>query len=362
MEQIHLDPPTVRMPEFAPGEWLNTGQPLTREQLRGQVVLIDFWDYTCINCIRTLPYVTTWHERYKDRGLTVIGVHAPEFRFARTRPQIEAALDEFGIGYPVVLDNDYQTWDRFANRAWPGKHLVDAKGYIRYRQSGEGRYQETEHAIQVLLRQRDPAVSLPGLLPLLREEDAPGAVCYRPTPELYTGYERGALGNDQGYAPDNPVIYRLPTAATRREAAFYADGIWRAGREHFSFAGQDGGRIVLPYSAVGVNAVLSPSSSQVELLLDLHPADAEPVVEVRQDGQPLNALNAGADITFGADGTSFVRVTRPRMLRLVSNPAFESHELELIFRAGGMAVYAFTFTSCIAPGADAGLPEYFQLP
>jgi hypothetical protein len=348
MDENRPNPPLVRAPGFAPGEWLNAARPLTEARLRGWVLLIEFWDYTYIHCIRTLPYVTSWHRRYADRGLVVAGVHTPEFRFARQRAQVEAAVEEFGIRYPVLLDNDYQTWERFANRAWPTRYLVDGDGYIRYRHAGEGHYQETERAIQALLRERDPDVSLPDLLPPLREEDAPGAVCYRPTPELYAGYERGALGNREGYAADNPVVYQAP--GERREPYFYASGIWRAGREHLAFAGQNGGRISLPYSATGVNAVLSPSGDPVEVALGLRPADGPPIIEVRQDGRPLARLNAGADVAYDGD-LSILRVTRPRLYGLVRNPDFESHELELIFRANGLALYAFTFTSCVAPGA-----------
>ncbi len=349
------------MPEFGPGDWLNTGQPLSREALRGRVVLVDFWDYTCVNCIRTLPYLTSWHDRYADCGLTVIGVHAPEFRFARSRAHIEAALEEHGIRYPVLLDNDYRTWERFANRAWPGKHLIDHRGYIRYRRDGEGFYAETERAIQAALRLRDPSLTLPALLPPLREEDTPGAVCFRPTPELHAGYERGALGNREGYAPGSPLAYRLPLPAEQTEPYFYVGGIWQAEAESLTFAGQDGGRITLPYRAAGVNAVLSPSSDPVELLLNLRPSPALPVVEVRLDGRPLTPANAGEDIEYDDGGISIVLVTRPRLYRLVQEPVFGPHTLELIFHAHGLALYAFTFTSCAAPGVSPDRPDVYRV-
>ena len=137
MSESLLQPRTVRMPHLAAGEWINSA-PLTREELRGRVVLIDFWDYTCINCLRTLPYLARWHERYADKGLTVIGIHAPEFKFARSRAQIEAAVAAHNIRYPVLLDNGYENWSRFANKAWPTKYLIDADGYIRYQRQGEG--------------------------------------------------------------------------------------------------------------------------------------------------------------------------------------------------------------------------------
>jgi len=361
MNPIQLDPPMIRMPEFAPGEWLNSDKPLTKEALRGKVVLVDFWDYTCVNCVRTLPYLAAWHERYAPLGLITVGVHAPEFSFGRTRKQMVDALDEFAIRYPVLLDNDYETWLRFANRAWPTKYLIDASGYIRYRAQGEGRYQETELAIQELLRQHSPSIALPDLLPPLRDEDAPGAVCHRPTPELYAGSDRGSLGNAEGYGEGQPMIHALPEPVARAEGQFYASGIWKAEKECLVYAGQEGGRLVLPYRAATVNAVLSPSSDPVELLLDLPPdadrrktvRDVPPIVEVRQDGMNLRPENAGADIEYDDGGLSYVTVNRPRLFELVHNPEFEEHEIELVFHANGLAVYAFTFTTCVLPNDSA---------
>jgi len=341
----------VRMPEFAPGDWLNTERPLNKALLRGKVALIDFWDYTCINCIRTLPYLKQWYQRYKDYGFEIIGVHSPEFRFARSRSQIEGAIERFEIAYPVLLDNEYTTWDRFANKAWPTKFLIDAQGYVRYRLQGEGHYQQTERAIQEALKELHPEQRFPEPLPLLREEDAPGAVCYPATPELYAGYDRGSLGNGRGYGQLNvPTVYQMPNAFDRSEYNFYASGIWRATPEAFAFAGQDGGEIKLPYRAASVNAVLSPSADPVEVMLNLRPGNDElPMVEVLQDGYYLTPDNAGADIEYDDGGLSYVSVDEARMYELVSNPDFEKHELTLIFRANALAMYSFRFTSCVKP-------------
>lgn len=351
MDDRLLAPRMVRAPEFAPGEWLNVEQPLTRERLLGRTVLIDFWDYTCINCIRTLPYVTSWYERYAACDFVVVGIHTPEFPFARSRTQVQSAIEEYGIRYPVLLDNDYANWDRYANRAWPTKYLIDRDGYIRYHVRGEGRYAETERAIQAALRLHNPDASFPPVMEPLRPEDQPGAACYPTTPELYAGYERGSLGNRQGYAMGSPIVYELPPARERKEPFFYAGGIWRAGPESFSFAGQEMGRILLPYRAVGVNVVLSPSADPVEVTLNLRPAGVEPRVEVFQDGQPLTPENAGADILYDDGGITYILVDRPRMYELVRNPEYGAHELELIFRANGLALYSFTFTSCVVPGS-----------
>ena len=348
-----LDPKNLHAPDFSPGEWLNTENPLTSASLLGQVVLVDFWDYTCANCIRTLPYLRAWHQRYFDKGLSIIGVHAPEFAFGRSLKQIDAAMKEFGIEYPVFLDNDYETWQLFANRYWPSKYLIDIEGYIRYHRHGEGYYQETERAIQSLLSMRDSSIELPPLLEPIRAEDTPGAVCYRPTPELHTGFRQGALGNPEGYAFSTPVIYKMPLKPQRREHTFYAEGIWQAEESYLAFAGQDRGSLVLPYSAAGVNAVLSPSGDPIELMLDLIPA-RETLVEVLLDGAPLGKHNAGSDVVFDSNDRSLVNVTRPRMYELVLDNTFDRHELELVFRTNGLAIFAFTFASCLAPHAIAG--------
>lgn len=366
MTEKLLDPPIIHMPDFSEGEWLNSSQPLTRAQLRGQVLLIDFWDYTCINCLRTLPYLNQWHERYADKGLVIIGVHAPEFKFARERSQIEAAIDELDIRYPVLLDNDYQTWQQFATRAWPTKFLVDSRGYIRFKRQGEGFYEETERAIQTLLEMRDAAVSLPPIMPPLRGEDSAGAICYRPTPELHAGFQGGglfgsALGNPEGYVTNSLMSYTLPEADERMEGRFYLSGFWEAKPECVAFAGQTGGEVVLPYRAVGVNAVLSPSSDPVELLLGLATEKGAPIIEVRQDDRPLSSEIAGKDILFDEAGLSYIRVKRPRLIQILNNPNYEWHELKLIFRATGTALYAFTFDTCIVPSKNALNVETFQV-
>ena len=351
-----LDPRIIRLPEFAPGEWLNADQPLSKQSLRGRVVLVDFWDYSCVNCVRTLPYLVRWYERYAVHGLVIIGIHSPEFAFGQIQQQVKTAVIHHHIPYPILLDNDYQNWERFANKAWPTKYLIDPDGYIRYRWQGEGHYQETERAIQALLRQQNPGITLPDPLPLLREEDTPGAVCYRPTPELYAGYRGGglfggALGNPAGYLPDTAVFYDLPEPKTRQPGLFYVEGLWRAWPEALAFAGQSGGKVVLRYQAVTVNAVLSPTADAVALRLGLAVGRGGRVV-VQQDGRYLDPSNAGSDIQISANGISFVQINRPHMMQLVRNPFYEQHELTLIFQSPEMALYTFTFTTCVMPQAQ----------
>ncbi|MBZ0303186.1 MAG: redoxin domain-containing protein [Anaerolineae bacterium] len=329
----------VRAPEFGRGQWLNVDHPLTMAGLRGQAVLVDMWEYTCINCLRTLPYLREWHRRYADHGLTLIGVHAPEFRFGRERQQIEAAIQQLDIPYPVLMDDQFATWDAFANRFWPSKYLIDARGYIRYQSHGEGGYEEFERAIQTVLREENPDLDLPPVMQPLRAEDQPGAVCYRPTPELHAGLRDGALGNPQGYASGAPVFYTMPD--DRPRGAFYLEGAWQAGHEYLAFEGTTEGIIRLPYEAVEVNAVMTPHVEAVERMLHPQPID----IEIWQDDLPLPESQHGDDLM--PEGR--VWVDRPRMWNLVRNPGFEAHELIIRVRTRGFAVYSFTFTGCVKP-------------
>jgi thiol-disulfide isomerase/thioredoxin len=321
---------TVRAPEIG-RIWFNS-PPLSMRQLRGRVVLIDFWDYTCVNCIRTLPYLKEWHGRYQDKGLTVIGVHSPEFLFARYESNVERGIEEFGLAYPVVVDSNLELWEAFANRYWPSKYLIDGQGYLRYAHFGEGAYRETEETIQELLRELQPAIALPQVLGPLRESDSPGAVCFQPSPELYLGHRRGRIGNDGGFREDQPADYSHTGPITGGH--FYAQGRWTATGDHFESAGNDEGRITISYSAAGVNLVMA----------SFNPEPRE--IEIRQDGSPLARSLATPDVFF-RDGRSLIRVARPRMYSLVENGGFGTHVLELVTRQPELALFAFTFITCV---------------
>jgi thiol-disulfide isomerase/thioredoxin len=346
-------PARIHAPELAPGEWLNTSRPIRLDAWRGRAVLVDIWDFTCLNCLRTLPYLTAWHEAYRDWPVSFLGIHTPEFAFARDRRQVEAALGRVGIKYPVLLDNDYQNWDAFANRYWPSVYLVDAQGYIRYQHAGEGAYAEIEAALSGLAREaaqlsgRVPAAPWPRPLGALRGEDKPGAMCFRATGELQAGFERGALGNPEGYLPRGlPMIYRLPPLPARKDCYFYAEGAWQAGDESLALAGENGA-LVLPYHAASANAVLAVSADPVDLMLGLKPP-AE--LEITQDGLPLDSLTAGSDVRL-EDGRSLLAVDAPRMYELARNPDGRAHELRLDVTARGTAVFAFSFSTCVTPAA-----------
>ena len=343
--------PRIRAPDLSPGEWLNTPRAWRLSELRGRVVLIDFWDFTCLNCLRTLPYLAGWHAAFQHRLVSFIGVHTPEFQCAKGIHQVEAAVRRLGVEYPVLLDNDYRNWDAFANRYWPTVYLIDSHGYIRLQHSGEGHYAEIEQALGELAEEaaadagdRSQA-GRPRALGSLRPEDQPGAACFRTTPELHTGFNRGALGNPEGYLPRSlPLIYQLPPAEQRLDGYFYAEGAWQAGDDHFALAGERGS-LVLPYHAASANAVLSVSADPVELSLALKPPAR---MRVTQDGQPLDPASAGDDAILDG-GQSYLLVDAPRMYEIVRNPDGRRHELRLEAPARGLAVFAFSFSTCVVP-------------
>jgi thiol-disulfide isomerase/thioredoxin len=335
---MEIEPGTVRAPEFSES-WLNSS-PLTMRELRGQVVLVDFWDYTCVNCIRTLPYLAEWHRRYASKGLRIIGVHTPEFSFARTGDFVKAAMVRFGIEYPVVLDSNYRIWQSFANNCWPAKYLIDHKGYIRYAHFGEGNYQQTETAIQTLLREANPAVELCPPMPPIRDTDRPGVACYRTTPELYLGYERGRIGNPGGFqnrGEGSAARYELPD---QLEAdVFYLSGPWRCGPESLRAEpaqDSDPASLLVFYKAKEVNLVMAPNGPRVH------------TVELLQDSQALAREDAGEDVRYDSAGRSLLTVDTPRMFNLVRNRAFAQHLLQLVAREAGLECFAFTFVSCAA--------------
>jgi len=273
----------VRAPEIG-RVWLNS-TPLSFRQLRGRAVLVDFWDYTCVNCIRTLPYVQAWHERYRDKGLTVIGVHTPEFTFAQYESNVERGIREFGLTYPIVIDSNREIWKAFANRYWPTKDLLDKDGYLRYGHFGEGGYGECEQIIQELLREIDSAIDLPPIMESVREEDHAGAVCYRATGELYLGHQRGRIGNEGGFKGEDQIA-DYSFNGPLDENFFYANGRWASTAEYFEAVEEGPHSLRLKYEASAVNLVMASP----------HVPHAE--VAISQDGQPLTQKLATRDTRF----------------------------------------------------------------
>jgi thiol-disulfide isomerase/thioredoxin len=328
----------VNAPEFpvyGAERWINS-PPLAMKELRGKVVVVDFWEYTCINCLRTLPYVTEWHRRYADYGVVIVGVHTPEFEFGKERANVERAVEELGLAYPVVLDNDYEVWRAYANSYWPRKYVVDRDGKIIYDHVGEGGYAETEELLQRLVREKHAHAELPAVMAPVRPEDGPGARCYPRTPELYAGYARGKYGNPAGAAADEARTYADDDPHV--EGRLYLSGKWRVGVEQATFVG-DGAAdsyMLVSFSANEINAVMSAAPGETVRLY------------VRRDGRPLAPEDAGADVAFDAAGNSYADVSVGKMYRLLEAAEYGSGELSLHPTQPGVSVFAFTFGSCAA--------------
>ena len=288
-----------RAPEFdGVVGWLNS-EPLTLEQLRGHVVLIDFWTYSCINCLRTLPYITDWDERYRDAGLTIVGVHSPEFAFEREPANVQENAEELGIEYPIALDNNFGTWSAWNNQYWPAKYLIDREGHVRYYHFGEGDYAETEEAIRELIAARGGVVPAASKL----SDDSPRGLV---TLESYLGYERLARYAGTPVVQDRDARYTFPAELADNELTF--GGSWKV--EHERAVAGAGARLRLDYRARDVFLVLTGRGS----------------VQVLVDGRDERR----------------VRVTEDRLYTLVERDEIGDHELELRF-SPGVAAYAFTF-------------------
>jgi len=318
----------LKAPEIDVAGWLNS-PPLRLKDLRDRVVLLNIWDYTCINCIRSLPYLSEWHRRYHPLGLSLIGVHCPEFDFARDSRNVERAARRFGLDYAIALDNDFRVWNAYANRYWPRQFLIDRRGVVRYDHIGEGAWRQSELKIQELLAEIYPAVSVPKPV---EPEGRERAICYPVTAELYAGYQRGRLGSPEGYRPNQVVDYREVDRCV--DGFLYLRGRWLNLAQCLQHAGSGSGRdwIGLRYHAVSVNAVIS-TVGWPSMPLE---------VEVKQDGRYLDAEIAGEDVLVER-GRSFLLVEEPRMYRLVRNPDFGYHILQLFAASELFRLHAFTF-------------------
>jgi thiol-disulfide isomerase/thioredoxin len=288
--------------------WLNS-EPLTAERLRGHAVLVDFWTYSCVNWLRTLPYVQAWHERYRDRELVVIGAHAPEFGFEHDLDNVQRATRELGVGYPVVIDNDFAIWRAFENHYWPAAYLVAGDGQVRFHHFGEGAYEETERAIQQLLGVDEATVRVDaGGLAEAADWDTLGS------PETYVGYARGERRGD-------------PRSEGLELNQWALGGEWSVGDEAAALEAA-AGTIAYRFQARDVNLVLTP------------PAAGTPVrFTVRLDGQPPGQAH-GIDVDESGEGT----VSEPRMYQLVrQRGAATPRTFEITFLDPGVRAYVFTF-------------------
>lgn len=314
--------------------WINS-QPLALGNLRGKVVLVDFWTYTCVNCLRTLPYIKQWQESYSDRGLVIVGVHSPEFQFEHDLGNVQRAVKDLGLKYAVALDNDFKTWDNFRNRYWPAKYLIDKDGYIRYRHFGEGSYAETEERIQQLLQEAGAQVSVGSKIDRQAGE-VDSQVWDKLTIEMYLGYKRTAfysyLGNPEGYQRDLAVTYH--DYGMRNPNRFYLEGFWNVTEESAYHARVTQGYedyLALKYTARSVNLVIKPKSEAGFRSL------------VTMDGQALTASNKGDDVVVDSDGKSYLVAREPRLYNVVKDQEMVTHDLKIYADSEAFSAYAFTF-------------------
>ncbi len=325
-----------RAPDIYGDAWINA-EPVSISSLQGSVGLVEFWDYTSQGWQRGVPYLREWERRYRDAGLVVIGVHTPRFPFGRDPAAVRKAVDAFGLRYPVVMDNDYLAWGAYRATIWPTRYLIDKNGLIRYVQAGEGSYQNFEQAIQSLLHETGSLRDIPLLMEPVRDLDRPGVYAYKATPEILTGWQRGTIGNIEGFAPESTIRYSDPGVYV--EGRIYLHGEWSTHRSHIRLSEAEGGTgsLTFRYHAREVNIVLEPEGEKHFQAI------------IRQDGKALDPTNSGEDVFSDGEGRSFLRVDEARLFRVVKNPEYGEHTLTLTSRSNGLSVYCISFVSGVIP-------------
>ena len=322
--QIHNTDTLLKAPNMlgATG-FINILENEIEAKIKDKVVLYDIWTYSCINCIRTLPHITAWDEKYRNDGLLIIGIHTPEFEFEKDQNNVETAVNKFRINYPVILDNEKEIWNSFENKYWPRKYIADHNGYIRYDHIGEGSYQETEKVIQQLLQERSNSLgtAIDNLeLTILNEFEH----SINRTPEIYLGYKfavgRDNLGNEQGFIPNKIVEYKVPLE--KKQNYFYLDGIWHNTKDSMKLVSEDG-LIVLKYTAKQVNIVAS-NNAELEIFLN---------------GKNIPDYMRGSDLT----SDNKIIINNPQLYNIIDSDITESHELIIKANKPNLEVFTFTF-------------------
>ena len=305
-------------PEFTGiNKWLNTDTSLTIASLKGKVVLVDFWTYTCINCIRTLPHVTSWYDKYNKDGFVVIGVHTPEFQFEHDTQNVLNAIKKYNIHYPVAQDNEYTTWNAFSNQYWPAEYLIDAKGVIRRTHFGEGKYDEMEMAIRALLQESGKNIT--EKLDTMSDQTPKSQM----SPETYLGSKRMQYYFPSGTIGNGTKIFSLSDNLSQN--TFSYGGRWTISDE---------------YATAGSNATLNYNFSASKVFIILRPGQAKnPTVKVYLDGKMIDSSIAGSDVKNGV-----VTIDNDRLYSIVDlHGKIETHTLRLEFDSPGVEAFTFTF-------------------
>jgi thiol-disulfide isomerase/thioredoxin len=320
--------------------WINS-DPLTDADVEGQVVVYDFWTYSCVNCIRTLPYLRAWYERYEDDGLVIIGVHSPEFEFEEDPENVQMAVDEDGVTWPVLLDPQMEVWDSFANQYWPAKYVFDRDGQLRYFHPGEGAYDVTEDVLRELLGvdPDSPRAEVDdgtddtedAMLQTCTQLQVAGLEGGCQTPETYLGQERGGIASSSPETLEVGVgTYTALDPQPLHSSAL--TGPWDVGEESVtSVVGS--GSILMAYEADEVNLVMAPpDGGSVEVVVEL-------------DGEPVPEAARGADVTERDDGATVVTVDSDDLYALIRTDAPQQGTLTLEPQGPGLSAFAFTFGS-----------------
>jgi thiol-disulfide isomerase/thioredoxin len=331
----------IKAPEFAQiSGYINTpnNSPLTLSSLKGKVVLVYIWTYTCINSIRPMPYVHDWNRKYSNNGLVIVGVHSPEFQFEKNFDNVKRAVQRFGITYPVVLDSDHGTWNAYGNNYWPRYYLIDTQGNIRYDHIGEGSYDQIEKSIQSLLAER---AALKGAKEISFNTQPttvikPGSLYYvdlrqNMTPEIYIGYDtaRTPLGNSEGFKPDQTVSYSIPSTTNFEPHIVYLQGEWKNNPDGMELQ-NDTGRIVLTYYAKSVNIIAGGKGGGVVFNDEGIKGAAAALTSNSSLGEDLSS-----DGSFRIDGQ--------RLYNLAIHNNYTAHSIVIDVKGKGFQFYTFTF-------------------
>ena len=349
----HIDKsPFIKAPEFVQiSGYINTpnnnnNSPLTLSSLKGKVVLVDFWTYSCINCIRTIPHLNDWNQKYANKGLVIVGVHSPEFEFEKNYDNVKAAVQRLGITYPVILDSNHGTWNAYGNQYWPRHYLIDSQGYIRDNHIGEGGYDQTEKAIQSLLAERAAQMGMteisfntkpttvikPGSLQSVDLNQAT-------TPEIYLGYEkaRAPLGNPEGFKPDQTISYSIQSNTIFKPSIVYLQGSWKNNPDNMELQ-SDIGRIALIYYAKSANIVAGGKGEGI----------VSNDNEVAAGGHGQAAANSTAGISKNSLGQDLsqngsFRIDGQRLYNLAMHNDYNAHSIVIDVKGKGFQLYTFTF-------------------
>jgi thiol-disulfide isomerase/thioredoxin len=335
----------VKAPEFTQlSGYVNTpnnNSPITLSSLKGKVVLLYIWTYTCINSIRPMPYIDNWNQKYSNKGLVIVGVHSPEFQFEKNYTNVKSAVKRFGITYPVILDSDHGTWNAYGNNYWPRFYLIDAQGYLRYDHIGEGDYNQIEKSIQSLVAERAALMGAKEISFNTKPNAVikSGSLYYvnlsqKTTPEIYIGYNtaRAPLGNHEGFNPEQTVSYSIPSTTSFKPHIVYLQGKWKNNPDNMELQ-SDSGRIVLTYYAKSVNLIAGGKGGGVVF--------NDKGTEGRAEAATTTSSNKSLGQDLSSDGS--FRIDGQRLYNLAIHHNYAAHSIVIDVKGKGFQFYTFTF-------------------